>query len=106
MPSSIPDPVPEEKQPEWALALELMSVGWNLAAGVAAVIVGMLASSLALLSFGADAIAAMLGAAVVAWRFYAEIRKRPQLERKWLEWMTRLSGALLFLFCLYLAVAA
>ena len=106
MPSLTPDPVPEEKQLEWAFALELMSLGWNLAAGVAAVIVGMLASSLALFSFGADAIAAMVGAAVVAWRFYAEMRKRPEREHRSLEWVTRLEGALLILFCICIAVAA
>jgi len=106
MPGPTPDPLAEEKRLHWALALELMSVGWNLAVGVAAVIVGMLASSLALFSFGADAIAAMLGAVVVAWRFYAETRKRPEREHRRLEWITRLSGALLVLFCIFIAVAA
>ena len=106
MPSSTTDPLPEGKRLRWALAVELMSVAWNLAAGTAALIVGMLASSLALYSFGADAIAAMVGAAVVAWRFYAEIRKRPEREQRRLEWVTRLEGALLILVCFCVAVAA
>src|SRR5262249_14739904 len=100
MPGPTPDPLAEEKRLHWALALELMSVGWNLAVGVAAVIVGILASSLALFSFGADAIAAMLGAAVVAWRFYSEMRRRPERDHRRLEWTTRLSGAVLIVSCI------
>jgi hypothetical protein len=50
MTSSTPDPLPEEKPLRWALALERMSVGWNLLVSVIAVIVGNFASSLALLA--------------------------------------------------------
>jgi len=107
MPSSILDSLPEKKRLQWALALERMSVGWNLLVGLVAVIVGMLASSLALLSLGADAIAATVGAAVVAWQFYAEGRKRPGHHgHKCPDWVTRLTGALLILFCLWVAVAS
>jgi hypothetical protein len=42
MPGPTPDQLPEEKRLDWALALELMGVGWNLAVRVAAVIVGKL----------------------------------------------------------------
>jgi divalent metal cation (Fe/Co/Zn/Cd) transporter len=106
MPSSTSDPLPEEKRLQRALALERMSVGWNLLVGVAAVIVAIFASSLALLGFGADAIAATVGAAVVAWRFYAERRKRPDHQHKCPEWIIRLTGALLILFSLYVAAAS
>ena len=107
MPSSKPASSPKDKRLRWALALERMSVGWNLLVGVAAVIVGMFASSLALLSLGADAIAATAGAAVVAWQFYAEGQKRPgDHGHKCPEWVTRLTGALLTLFCLWVAVAS
>ena len=98
---------PKDKRLRWAFALERMSVGWNLLVGVAGVIVGMFASSLALLSLGADEIAATVGAAVVAWQFYAEGQKPPgDLGHKCPEWVTRLTGALLTLFCLWLAVAS
>jgi len=107
MPSSILDSLPEKKRLQWALALERMSVGWNLLVGVSAVIVGIFASSLALLSLGADAIAATVGAAVVAWRFYAERRDRPGHHvHKCPDWVTRLTGAFLILFCLWVAVAS
>ena len=106
MRSSTSDAIPEEKRLQRALALERMSVGWNLLVGVVAVIVATFASSLALLSFGADAIAATVGAAVVAWRFYAERRKRPGHRHKCPEWTIRLTGALLILFSLYVAAAS
>jgi divalent metal cation (Fe/Co/Zn/Cd) transporter len=107
MPSSTPDPLPEVKRLRWALALERMSVGWNLLVGLVAVIVGMLASSLALLGLGADAIASTVGAAVVAGQFYVEGRKRPGHHgHKCPEWVTRLSGAFLILFCIWVAVAS
>jgi hypothetical protein len=107
MPSSTPDSLPEEKRLRWALALERISVGWNLLVGVATVIVGVFASSLALLSLGADAVAATVGAAVVAWRFYVERRDRPGHHgHKCPDWVTRLTGAFLLLFCLWVAVAS
>jgi divalent metal cation (Fe/Co/Zn/Cd) transporter len=105
MPRPTPDPLPVEKRLRWAMALEPMSVGWNLLVGVVAVIVAVFASSLALLSLGADAIAATVGAAVVAWRFYAERRKRSEREQRF-DWVTRVSGALLIVFCTFIAVAA
>jgi len=107
MPNSTPDPPPGEKRLRRALALERMSVGWNLLVGVAALIVGVFASSLALLSLGADAIAATIGAAVVAWRFYVERRDRTGHHgHKCPDWVTLLTGAFLILFCLWVAVAS
>ena len=106
MPSSTPAPLSEEKQLRWALALELVSVGWNLVAGAAALIAGILANSVALFSFGGDAIAAMVGAAVVVWRFYTEMRKRPERGNYRLERVTRLTGGLMILFSIYIAAAS
>jgi hypothetical protein len=100
MPRSTPDSSREEKQLRWALALERMSVGWNLLVGVVAVIVAVFVSSLALLSLGADAVAATVGATVVAWRFYAKRQNRPGQGHKCPEWVIRLTGAFLILFSL------
>ena len=106
MPSSTPDPLSEGKQLRWALALELASVGWNFVAGAAAIIVGVLANSVALFSFGGDAIAAMVGAAVVVWRFYTEMRSDLSADAIGSRGLRVLTGGLMILFSIYIAAAS
>jgi hypothetical protein len=51
-----------------ARRLEYLTLGWNLAEAVAAIAVGILAASIALVGFGADSLIESMSGAVLIWR--------------------------------------
>ena len=55
------------------MAVSYAAVGWSIVAGTAAVIVGVQASSTALIGTGTDVLADMLSSVVLVWRFRAEV---------------------------------
>jgi cation diffusion facilitator family transporter len=82
-------------------------VVWNVVEGIIAVAAGILASSVALISFGIDSGVEVGSAAVVLWRFRRELRGKmnegvEELERR----TARVTGGLLFLLAAYIAVDA
>lgn len=56
-----------------ALLLSYASVAWSAVAGTASVIVGLQASSTALVGTGADVLADLISSLVLVWRFRAEL---------------------------------
>ena len=54
------------------LRLEYLTVGWNLAEGVIAVVAGLAAGSIALVGFGVDSFVESISGSVLIWRLRAE----------------------------------
>lgn len=64
-----------------ALALEYLTVGWNVVEGVIAVVAAVSAGSVALLGFGIDSFVECASALVMIWRLRAERDRRLSDER-------------------------
>jgi divalent metal cation (Fe/Co/Zn/Cd) transporter len=97
--------VDRPSQLQRGLALEMLTVGWNIVEGVIAVAAGIMASSIALVGFGVDSFIETASGIVVGWRLAAEIRgpSDDQVER--LERVTaRVAGGLLLVLAVYLVV--
>jgi cation diffusion facilitator family transporter len=56
------------------IALEWLTVGWNIAEGLIAVAAGLLSGSIALVAFGADSFVETISGVVLLWRLTAEQR--------------------------------
>lgn len=87
-----------------AAYLEYATIGWGLAAAMTAVVAGIAAGSIALLSFGLGSVLMAVSPGLVAWRIFQELRGRTigedhmLLERKVLF----VVGVVFFLLALYL----
>lgn len=91
----------------YGLRLEILTVAWNLAEGLIAVVAARAAGSVALLGFGIDSFVEMASGLVLAWRLHAERRAADprgieQLDRR----AHKLVGASLVLLAAYVAVVA
>jgi len=85
--------------------LEAITVIWNLAEGMIAVIAGTLAGSTALLAFGIDSFVEIASGAIVGWRLLDEISKRSEDRAERVERLTsRIAGMLLLTLAGYIAV--
>ena len=87
--------------------LSLIVIIWNVIEAVVAVTAGMIASSVALISFGIDSSVEVLSAVVVFWRLRAETRgggvgRAERLERR----AAPITGGLLLLLAIYITVDA
>ena len=91
-----------------ALALEYLTVGWNVIEGVIAVVAAVIAGSVALLGFGIDSFVECASALVMIWRLRAERDHRLSDERiEAVEHRARrLVAASLFLLAAYVAFDA
>jgi len=58
------------------LALEVLTVGWNVLEGIVAVVAGTVAGSVALVGFGVDSFVETLSGLVVGWRLGGELHGR------------------------------
>ena len=91
-----------------ALALEYLTVGWNVVEGVIAVAAAVIAGSVALLGFGIDSFVECASALVMIWRIRAERDRRLSDER--LDAVEhrarRLVAASLFLLAVYVTFDA
>lgn len=56
-----------------ALHISYAAAGWSLVAGTVSIVIGLLASSTALVGTGADVVADLLSSLVLIWRFRAEL---------------------------------
>jgi len=59
-----------------ALALEFVTIAWNLLEGVLAIVAGLLAGSVALVAFGLDSSIEVFASAVVVWELRGVDRRR------------------------------
>jgi divalent metal cation (Fe/Co/Zn/Cd) transporter len=84
------------------------SVGWNIAEGVIAVVVGAPAASVALIGFGIDSFVETASAAVVGWRLRAELAGNLDDERveRLERGAGRIAGALLLGLAAYIVIDA
>jgi len=64
--------------------LEYITLAWNSAEGIAALVAGLLAGSIALLGFGLDSVIEISSGAVLLWRLHAEAdpQRRERAERR------------------------
>ncbi len=87
--------------------LEWTIIVWNVLEGVIAVAAGLLASSVALLSFGFDSFIEVTSAAVVLWRLQVELRGgSAERVEKHEQTAARIAGTLLFGLAVYILVDA
>jgi divalent metal cation (Fe/Co/Zn/Cd) transporter len=56
-----------------ALTISYVAVGWSVVAGTASIVIGVQASSTALIGTGTDVLADLLSSVVLVWRFRAEL---------------------------------
>lgn len=87
------------------LKLEALTVGWNVVEGAIAVAAGIMAGSIALMTFGIDSFVETTSALVVGWRLYAEMRHRSGENVEQVEAVTsRLVAVLLLALVIYIFV--
>lgn len=87
-----------------ARLLNRLSIGWNVTEAIAALWLGVAASSVSLVGFGADSVIEVSASVVIAWRLHQERRTGCKMEgdRK----ATRAIAASLFALALWVAYAA
>lgn len=83
------------------LRLEYLTLGWNSLEAVIAVLIGMLAGSIALVGFGIDSVIECASGAVLVWRLRtdADAHRRERVE----QLAQRLVGVSFFLLAAYVA---
>lgn len=90
-----------------AVRLEWALIVWNVAEGAIAVAAGLLASSVALFSFGVDSIIEVTSASVVLWRLVKELDGRsPQRVEERERTAAKIAGVLLLALAVYIVVDA
>jgi divalent metal cation (Fe/Co/Zn/Cd) transporter len=86
------------------IALEYLTIGWNVLECLVAVVAGTIAGSVALVGFGVDSAIESISGSVLLWRLYAERRGR------WIETIERTAlkivGICFFLLAAYVAYEA
>ena len=84
--------------------LEYLTLGWNSAEGVAALVAGFLNGSIALVGFGVDSVIEISSSAVLLWRLRAEadLHRRKQAEHR----AQRLVGVCFLALAVYVAFDA
>ena len=84
------------------IALEYLTIGWNLLECLVAVTAGLFAGSVALVGFGVDSAIESVSGSVLLWRLYAERRGShvEKIERRAL-WMVGVSFLLLAVYVAY-----
>jgi divalent metal cation (Fe/Co/Zn/Cd) transporter len=88
-----------------AVRVSQLSVAWNVAAGSAGAVVGLVTGSLALVGFGLDAIVDAAASAVLVHRFHVERRdphRAEELERR----ARRILGTVLVAIGVYIGASA
>jgi divalent metal cation (Fe/Co/Zn/Cd) transporter len=82
-----------------ALRLEYVTIGWNAVEGTLAIVVGILARSVALTAFGLDSSVEVFASAVAAWQLRGASERRERLA-------LRLIGACFLVVALYIGFEA
>jgi divalent metal cation (Fe/Co/Zn/Cd) transporter len=95
------DPLTRQQHVRRGIALEYLTVGWNVLECVVAVAAGSIAGSVALVGFGVDSAIESVSGSVLLWRLHAERRGRHvgTIERTALKMV----GGSFFLLAAYVA---
>lgn len=89
------------------LALEYMTIGWNIVEGIVSVTAAVAASSVALLGFGIDSFVETTSGLILIWRLRAERHARdPEAVERLDQRAHKLVGLSLFLLAAYIAFDA
>ena len=89
------------------LWLSFLTVAWNVVEAVVAIASGVIANSVALISFGIDSSVEVVSALVVSWRLWREYRVGIGEDSKVLERRAaRIAGTLLFVLAIYIFIDA
>lgn len=82
--------------------LEYLTLAWNSAEGVAALVAGLVAGSIALVGFGLDSLVEISSAAVLLWRLRAEsdAARREHVERR-AQWLVSICFFVLAAYVAY-----
>src|SRR5579864_579636 len=81
--------------------LEYLTLGWNAAEGVAALVAGLLAGSIALVGFGLDSVIEMCSGAALLWRLGAESDPQQREQRE--QGARRIVGVCFLVLAVYVA---
>jgi cation diffusion facilitator family transporter len=89
------------------LGLTIFTVAWNVVEGLIAITAGVLANSVALISFGIDSFVESSSAAVLSWRLSHEL-KNDSVESadKAEKWASKIAGTILLLLAVYIVIDA
>lgn len=83
--------------------LSVFTVAWNVLEGLIAIVSSYFSGSVALLGFGVDSFVESTSGIIVGWRFYYEMKERPQEQIEKVERLAaRLAGILLSILAIYL----
>lgn len=112
--SPLPErPVGDLVQPERisllkrGLKLTIFTVVWNIIEGLVAISAGVLANSVALISFGVDSFVETSSSVAVSWRLADEIKHQSSERAEAIEKTTaKITGAILLLLAVYIVVEA
>lgn len=89
-----------------ALWLEIATVAWNVIEAVVAIAAGLLAGSIALVSFGLDSIIEVIAASILIWRLGCEVNCTHTTHAGKERVALRVVGVTFFLLAAYVAVKA
>jgi divalent metal cation (Fe/Co/Zn/Cd) transporter len=101
-PGSPPDSVERDKWVTRARLLAWVGLGWHAVEAAVAIGAGVVASSIALVGFGADSLAEALAGIIVIWRFASARSMSEVAERR----AQRLIGVSFFVIGAYVAIEA
>ena len=102
--ATLKPPANRAQQVKRARQLALITIGWNLFEGIAALALGSMAGSIALLGFGLDSAIETASAAVVGWRFSSDDNHEKTERQERIAAKT--VGALLLCLACYVAFEA
>lgn len=89
------------------LGLTIFSFAWNILEGVIAITAGVLANSVALISFGIDSFVESSSAGVLTWRLHHELKHGSRESAEQAEkWAAKIAGSILLLLAIYIVIDA
>lgn len=89
------------------LKLTVFTVAWNIIEGLVAIGAGILANSVALISFGVDSFVETTSAIAVSWRLADELKHQSSKRAESVEKLTaKITGIILLLLAVYIVIDA
>jgi divalent metal cation (Fe/Co/Zn/Cd) transporter len=103
---TVADPAERAVLIRYAFRLEWLSIAWMAIEGAVAIVSGIIAHSLLLVTFGLDSVIELASAYVLIWRLSVELRHRQAFSEATERRASRIAGGLLFALAIYVVVAA